>query len=79
MFKLSCFVAVAIASRVLADCTPTFNDGTLYTVTMTEVPTYAWVDNSTLGSLGVNLDNYPRYSMVPLGDWSWRIRLLPRR
>ncbi|KAJ7642082.1 hypothetical protein FB45DRAFT_1000490 [Roridomyces roridus] len=64
MFKLSCFVAVAIASRVLADCTPTFNDGALYTVTMTEVPTYAWVDSSTLGSLGVNLR-----TTIPATQW----------
>ncbi|KAJ6469063.1 hypothetical protein C8R47DRAFT_1078182 [Mycena vitilis] len=55
MTKLSFVVALAVASRALADCTPTFTEGTPYAVTMSELPNFGWVDNSTSGFFGVNL------------------------
>ncbi|KAJ7854092.1 hypothetical protein B0H14DRAFT_2757296 [Mycena olivaceomarginata] len=58
--KLASFViAVCLASRALGDCTPTFTEGTPYSVSMTELPDFVWVDNSTLGFLGVNLPSEP--------------------
>ncbi|KAF8172974.1 hypothetical protein K438DRAFT_1981166 [Mycena galopus ATCC 62051] len=63
--KLASFVmAVCLASRALGDCTPTFTEGTPYSVSMTELPGFVWVDNSTLGFLGVNLK-----STIPATEW----------
>ncbi|KAJ7652231.1 hypothetical protein B0H17DRAFT_1338607 [Mycena rosella] len=62
--KLAFVVAVSIASRALADCTPTFTEDTPYIVSMTELPSFAWVNNATIGSLGVNLR-----STVPATEW----------
>jgi hypothetical protein len=55
MFRLAFVVAVSVASRALADCTATFTEGTPYTVSMTELPSFGWVNNATIGFLGVNL------------------------
>ncbi|KAJ7620604.1 hypothetical protein DFH06DRAFT_1144116 [Mycena polygramma] len=63
MTKLAFVVALAVASRALADCTPTFTEGTPYAVTMTELPSFGWVDNSTSGFFGVNLKS----SVSPTG------------
>ncbi|KAF7356536.1 hypothetical protein MVEN_00987200 [Mycena venus] len=62
--KLAFAVAVSVASRALADCTPTFTEGVPYTVSMTELPGFVWVNNGTIGSLGVNLR-----STVPATQW----------
>jgi hypothetical protein len=55
MFQLAFVVVVAVASRVLADCTPILTEGAFYTISMSDTPRFAWVDNSTLGFLGVDL------------------------
>ncbi|KAJ6530376.1 hypothetical protein DFH09DRAFT_150665 [Mycena vulgaris] len=64
MFKLAFVVAVSVASHALADCTPTFTEGTPYTVSMTELPSFVWVNNGTNGFLGVNMK-----STVPATEW----------
>ncbi|KAJ6530377.1 hypothetical protein DFH09DRAFT_1285071 [Mycena vulgaris] len=64
MSKLAFVVAVSVASRALATCTPTFTEGTPYTVSMTELPSFAWINNGTIGFLGVNLK-----STVPATEW----------
>ncbi|KAK7028705.1 hypothetical protein R3P38DRAFT_2937876 [Favolaschia claudopus] len=53
--KLTLITALAVASSALADCVPTFQSGAPYTVRMTELPDFVWVNNGTVGSLGVNL------------------------
>jgi hypothetical protein len=55
MFQLALVVVVAVAYCVLADCTPIFTEGASYTVSMSDPPGLSWVDNSTIGFLGVDL------------------------
>ncbi|KAJ7666026.1 hypothetical protein DFH06DRAFT_1127188 [Mycena polygramma] len=66
MSKLAFVIALAVASRALADCTPTFTEGTPYAVSMSVLPRFGWVDNSTLGFLGVNLKSS---ASVPPTGW----------
>ncbi|KAJ7642189.1 hypothetical protein FB45DRAFT_1054473 [Roridomyces roridus] len=62
MFKLSLssfFVAAALASRTLAECTATFTEGAQYTVSLSANPQFSWVDNNTSGFFGVDLKTSP--------------------
>nr|GAT51641.1 predicted protein [Mycena chlorophos] len=45
----------AVSALAQDTCTPTFTSGTTYNVSMTELPSFVWVNNGTIGSLGVNL------------------------
>ncbi|KAJ6569589.1 hypothetical protein B0H19DRAFT_699837 [Mycena capillaripes] len=64
MFKLAFVVALSVAARALGDCVPTFAQGAQYTVTMSELPSFGWVNNGTIGFLGVNLK-----TTVPPTQW----------
>ncbi|KAJ7117963.1 hypothetical protein C8R43DRAFT_1112638 [Mycena crocata] len=57
-------LSISAASLALASCTPSFTGAHLYTVRMTQNSEFVWVNNNTLGFLGVDLK-----STVPATNW----------